>query len=245
MAAIVAHATSIQGAMRGRFAVAVLYAGAFWAAVPLRLSTARSVMVVHHLLACVSLDEGLVTNILSHRPMALRLATVGAPVAPAHGLFPRTQSLLGIASHAASAALMLRSVFFDEPGAALAGAGLFAIAGMLDVGLWHAARPSDILLFVVALALGGSQTACAASVLRLSGALYVKVPLAYYYHEQTHPSQVTAARAWRRSALTSRGGSSRSTSRSMAPSGTSSDGCTSTKPPARRAAGWRWTPLRR
>ncbi|CAE7760349.1 unnamed protein product [Symbiodinium sp. CCMP2456] len=117
------------------------------------LGRLRWVLMLHHLLAALGLDEALLMSFSAQEPFALRLLRPGAVVTPwAPSFLPKQQSVLGATAYAsfvilAIYQLILYRVSDQDVSVFLA---LFLLACIFDRGLFHSTRPSDILKFLAA-----------------------------------------------------------------------------------------------
>jgi len=117
------------------------------------LGRLRYVLMLHHTLAAMGLDEALLMSRAAEEPFLQRLLRPGSVVTPwFNGFLPKRQTRCGVAMYAlflmvAVGQLLLYRV---EDNDVIMFSVLFMAACSLDRGLFHSTRPSDILKFLVA-----------------------------------------------------------------------------------------------
>ncbi|CAK8989208.1 unnamed protein product [Durusdinium trenchii] len=112
----------------------------------------RWVLMLHHLMAAVGVDEAILMSFAASEPFALRLLRPGTPVTPwIPRLLPRKQTVLGAGVYAGwvllAAVQLITYRVADQD--VLLFTGIFLLACIFDRGLFHSTRPSDILKFLV------------------------------------------------------------------------------------------------
>jgi len=168
-----------MGAENLRMTQIRLATASFWVAVTVptlystfSLGRLRYVLMLHHAIAAMGLDEGLLMSVSAQEPFLQRLLRPGSVVTPwFNGFLPKRQTLCGAALYAlflavATVQLVLHRVDDND---VILFSMLFMAACGFDRGLFHSTRPSDILKFLLATLLPQPELA----VFTLLGSLYL------------------------------------------------------------------------